>query len=103
MANTGMCYLNATGTEKDIDEGIHWMDKASEKGNGIASTELGDDYFLGNHVNKDISKAIFYYERGVKQRYKPAAEKLADIYENNGDSVRAEEYRNIAENMIEED
>ncbi|MCR4951291.1 MAG: sel1 repeat family protein [Solobacterium sp.] len=107
MGNLALCFLEGTGTEQNIEEGLAWMEQASAKGNGIASLKMGEYFESGTYVPSDEKKAAEYYERGMKQRYAPAIEKLAKLYEEGRgvaqDRTRAEELRKLASETPDED
>ncbi|BET21475.1 hypothetical protein RGT18_10630 [Solobacterium moorei] len=107
MANLSLCMLEGKGCEKDIPKGLLWMDKASVKGNGIASTLMGDYYQEGKYVVQDYLQAATYYERGMQQKYAPAIFKLAKMYEYGygitKDLHKSKELEQLAKDTPDED
>lgn len=107
MGNAAVCLLEGTGTAQDTEAGLAWMEKASSRGNGIASLKMGEFFESGTYVQKNEKKAAEYYSRGKEQKYAPAIEKLADLYEAGRgvekDPVKASELRKLAEETPDED
>lgn len=60
----GLCYLYGDGVEKNVEEGLRWLESAAEKGDGNANRELGVRYFEGIDVAQDYEKALYYFEKG---------------------------------------
>ena len=62
----GYCYMNGY-YNAGIDEkkGIEWYEKAAEQGDAYIAVTLGAMYQYGDHVDPDIEKAIYWYEKGL--------------------------------------
>ncbi len=107
MGNAAVCLLEGTGTVQDTEAGLAWMEKASSKGNGIASLKMGEFFENGTYVSKDEKKAAEYYLRGLNQKYAPAIEKMAALYEEGRgvekNPAKAAELRKLAEETPDED
>lgn len=54
-------YENGIGIEKDEDKAITLYKKSAEKGCSWAMCLLGDMYYEGNYVQKDVFQAVKYY------------------------------------------
>ena len=65
QVNIGLRYIYSKRYEHDIEEGIKWLKKASEKGCNFATAELGILYFSGKQVEKDYTKALYYWNQVV--------------------------------------
>eukprot|EP00358_Blepharisma_japonicum_P004749 CAMPEP_0202941016 /NCGR_PEP_ID=MMETSP1395-20130829/1121_1 /ASSEMBLY_ACC=CAM_ASM_000871 /TAXON_ID=5961 /ORGANISM="Blepharisma japonicum, Strain Stock R1072" /LENGTH=565 /DNA_ID=CAMNT_0049635847 /DNA_START=218 /DNA_END=1913 /DNA_ORIENTATION=+ len=53
------------GIERNIDQAIHYYEKAAEQNNVQALENLGMVYSQGNKVKKDTQKAIEYLEKAI--------------------------------------
>lgn len=94
------CYLLAklhfdgNGSVKaDKNKVVEYYDKASNGGYAPAKCELGNLYFTGKIVNKNISKAIEYYNDALLNGYltKEAADNLALCYQQGLGGVKKNE------------
>ena len=93
-------YLDANGVERNIEEGIAWLEKIADEDYPTA-TELGDVYANTPPrpgIKQDYSKAAFWYRKAAREtclknkilkKTKPgcgfgqeAKIKLADLYQN---------------------
>jgi TPR repeat protein len=74
----GSNLLNGYGITKDIDQGIRYLNLASDQGSGYASFLLAE-YYLGsaNSQLTDHPLALRYYRRGVDQGEHRAMQRLA--------------------------
>lgn len=61
-------------------QAIVWMTKAAEAGNAGAQYALGKLYRDGNHVKKDISKAVSMFTAAAEQKNEYAAYQLGKFY-----------------------
>ena len=57
-------YHGERGIKQDKDEGLKWFHRAMKEGSGRAAYILGVAYEHGDGVDKDIDKAIEYYQKG---------------------------------------
>ncbi len=73
-------YLNAKKAEKDRkeDDAYNWYLKAYEKGNILATVEIGYYYFR----KYDYSTAIEWFQKGIDKKYGRAYRALGLRYEN---------------------
>lgn len=75
-------YLDGVKVEKDINKGFSLLEEASEKGCGDASYNLAITYEFGEYgKDKNINKAIAYYEKGVSLDDSMCMNNLANILE----------------------
>lgn len=65
-----------------VEEGIALYKRATKKNDHVAYYALGDMYFKGKHVTKDIDKAVNYYDLSAKQGNAEACRVLGFLYEN---------------------
>ena len=56
-----LCYKDGDGVEKDWGQAFNWMKKCAESGNDNGIKYLGDFYFNGVGVERDIKKAYECY------------------------------------------
>lgn len=61
-------------------QAIAWMTKAAEAGNAGAQYALGKLYRDGNHVEKDIQKAVSMFTAAAEQKNEYAAYQLGRLY-----------------------
>ncbi len=52
--------------KKDMTQAFQWYQKAAEMGDGYAIYEMGQLYESGIVVEKDWTKAVFWYEKSIK-------------------------------------
>ena len=69
MYTLGYTYLNGANGRMPIDtmKGVKWLCEAAENGHGLAAEEIGDYYYNGQFVEKDLKKARHYYEIAAKE------------------------------------
>ena len=107
MANFASCLLEGKGTDVNINLGLEWLNKSSEKGNGVASTTLASYYTNGKYVEQDYKKAKELLERGMEQKYGPAGLELSRFYKEGlgveKDLEKAKELEELAPNIFIED
>lgn len=76
-----------SGSEECIEEGLMYLKKASDLGSAAALNKLGLYY-----LNKDINKAIKYFEESADKNYVYAYNNLGKIYEDKGEYDKAFSY-----------
>jgi uncharacterized protein len=75
----GQCYLYGIGTEVNEHEGIAWLNKALDKGLGIAGLCLGNYY--STQLLPNYHEALKYFQRSVDLGYERAVQNLANVRE----------------------
>ena len=65
MYDTGLNYERGYGVSQNIEKALYWLEKAAEEEYPTAFVELGDLYFVGEYVEKDLEKSFQYYNKGV--------------------------------------
>lgn len=60
---TGLCYRDATGVEKNLQEAAYWFESASEF-DALAACAAGLLYYSGNGVLQDYGKAFSLFSKG---------------------------------------
>lgn len=50
----GFCYMTGNGTERDVDEGIYWLEHSAEKGCGGTACMLGIAFRKDNEVERNM-------------------------------------------------
>lgn len=73
-------YANGTGTERDINLAVDWLNKAAEQGNIDAQYLLGTWYLDGNLIPKIDSIGIKWIMKAAKEGSIPANNRLAQEY-----------------------
>lgn len=63
-------------------ESIKWLKRLAHYGNAKEQCELGLEYYNGNIISEDISKAIYWFEKAAKQEDEIAMYYLGEIYFN---------------------
>lgn len=63
-------------------EAVEWLHKAAEEGHAKAQKMLGDCYYYGRGIDKNIMEAVVWYKKSADQRYVEAQNKLASCYYN---------------------
>ncbi len=63
-------------------EAIPLYTKAANHGNPTAQTLLGDAYFYGEGVKKDLTKAVHWYTKAAEQGHATAQNNLGYAYQN---------------------
>jgi uncharacterized protein len=76
MLIVGTMYEVGEGAEVNLAEGLKWITKAADKGNGRAQYSLGNMYEQGLGVDKDRSKAIELYKASAKNGDQSAKDRL---------------------------
>lgn len=64
LGHLGLCYLDGDGVERDVHKGLSLLERSARQGNSVARMLLGNMYFLGKDVPKDLEKAVRWYELG---------------------------------------
>ena len=80
--NVGACY--ATGDwdgPRDEKEAIKWYTRAAEAGHSLSQYDLGFMLILGEGVEKDIDKGLWWIEQAAMCGECCAERLLVDIYE----------------------
>ena len=79
MRELARLYLNGVGVERNLDEAIKWLKKATDKDDEDAAIALGRIY-SDYSESKDIEKAISYLSKAAEKNNINALKKLAEIY-----------------------
>ncbi len=72
-------YMKGQGTEKDPDRALALCEEATDK-SGYACRKLGDMYRDGDLMDKNIEKAIYYYEKGCGKGDRSCFGRMGDVY-----------------------
>lgn len=68
LVSLGRTYLRGElGIEKDYKKALIYLTDASNKGNALAHYYLGECYLYGTGTNKDINKALQFYQASSSQ------------------------------------
>jgi TPR repeat protein len=65
----GLCLFHGFGVEKNLEEAVKWLRKASEQNFAVAQFWLGGCYFDGKGVEKDEKEAIKWYQKSADNGY----------------------------------
>ena len=68
------------------EEALFWLNKAAAQGSAEAYYKIGNIYFDGEHIRKDVPKALTAYQKAAQLNFSNAQLKLAEIYAK-GDGV----------------
>jgi TPR repeat protein len=63
------CYNKGVGVKKDTNKAFEMFIKAADCGNVNACLELGEIYYCGQKVEKNIDKAAYYLKKAIKKIY----------------------------------
>jgi hypothetical protein len=78
----GVYYLNGVGVDKDIAQGVMWIEKAAANKDSQAAYVLAEMYEVGELVPNDPAKAINLYKTASQGTFSgPALIRLGEIYE----------------------
>ena len=96
MVRTHFCYRDGSGTEKDMDKAMQYLNDAVE-GKYANACFLKGLYFYGgdNGVEQDKSKAVQLWEIAANKDHSRAAEYLGECYRD-GDGVEVDVAKAIA-------
>jgi len=76
QCNTGCCYEEGIGTDKDLKLAFAWYSKAAEQDDPIAQYSLGCCYLNGDGCKVDEDKAFMYWKKSAKTGYAPSQKNL---------------------------
>ncbi len=84
----GLSYTKGDyGIQKDLSEANRWFESAmpalrtlADDGNPIAQNNLGDMYYDGHAVPKDVNEAVKWYRKAANQSYAEAQNKIGKMY-----------------------
>ena len=68
--------------ETDRDRRLVYLKKAAEQDHAEAQCQLGDCFYLGQGVEKDLAQAAHWYRKAAEQGHVGAQLSLADCYAN---------------------
>ena len=72
-------YLNNQGVAKDVQKAISNFMLASDQGYVNAQVELGNLYFNGEELPKDLDKALSFYKDACKNGHQDGCKMVAHI------------------------
>lgn len=75
----GIYSLSGTGVEKNVEEGIRYLELAANQGIGEAANCLAEIYLRGNEVPEDLGKAKFYNDKARKFGVPDASKRMVEI------------------------
>jgi TPR repeat protein len=75
----GKMYMKGEEFPLDYEKGIEWIKKAADAGNADAQNELGQIYLQDKYSN--YNEALLWFNKAAKQKYTPAINNLARMYE----------------------
>ncbi len=78
-SNSQLAFMaeNAKPSSPEMQKAIENLEKMADKGNAEAQAKLGLMYEFGlGGVNKDIKKAMLYFEKAAKQGHSKAIQRL---------------------------
>lgn len=96
MANHLRTGHKKAGVSKNVNKALHFYQTAASAGHAGAQYGFGLMYLNGEGVARDRSYGMRWLGTAAQKRYAPAAARLGDIYNDNGDKVRALVWYKIA-------
>ncbi len=90
----GTNKLFGTHTEQSTSEGLFWLRRAHNSGNGKASIVLGGAYLDGKHLKRDATKALEYIAVAAEAG-EPAAQYIYAIQLIDGDGVAEDQEEGV--------
>ena len=98
----GMMQSFGLGMIENQKLGVENFTKAAELGNGMAMHMLGVAYMMGEGVEKDLDKAIEWFEKAVAEGLQGSAFSISMIYSDYlKDNAKAEHWIGVANSMEE--
>lgn len=88
-------YLEQEDIE-NIPQALLWLEELALEGNLLASNIIAKEYKTGMHIERDLTKAIFYYKKSAEQNDSFAQYQLAKIYQMLGDRLSYMEYLTLS-------
>lgn len=93
VAQTTLGLLYIEGVDKVTEQGtartfrtnanntksVHWLKKAADAGFPMAQVELGEMYYAGNGVDRDLQRAKYWYTQASRAQYPRAKLDLAQV------------------------
>jgi TPR repeat protein len=98
----GLMYANGVGVAQDLEQAIHWVRQAAEKGFSPAQYLLGTRYATGVAVEKDAHQALDWLRRAADQQHPRALYKLGKMYAGGQPQVALSLWRTAAEKGLVE-
>ena len=68
----GSLYLDEITVKKNLEKADYYITLAANLNHSGAINSIGDGYYTGDIREKDIQKALVYYEKSAKLGYGPA-------------------------------
>jgi len=81
MHNLGRAYLNGDGVEKDYEQAVEWLARATSEGNPYSPYYLGRMFHEAWGVARSYSLAHSYFKLSADRGFAEAWFKLAEMYE----------------------
>src|ERR1043166_7610373 len=67
MSNLAGCYLNAEGTEENVEKALYWFQKAVENGDENAMCSLFTIYrYYNGTTEKNLEKAFYWCQKAAE-------------------------------------
>ena len=86
MYHLGRYYFDGEmGLRQDKAEGLKWYHRAIEAGSGKAALLLGGCYSNGDGVDKDIEKALEYFQKAADLGFSPAFALIGNLLMKKGE------------------
>ena len=75
----GIYSFNGTGVEKNVEEGMRYLELAASQNIGAAANFLAEIYLRGNEVPEDLEKAKFYNDKAREFGVLDASKRMVEI------------------------
>lgn len=86
------CYFENENSSENKNKVVYWMEKSAENNYPEAQFKLGQFYYTGTYVDKNIEKAIDYFELASNDFNENAMYMLGDVYDARNDKFGAFAY-----------
>lgn len=81
MFDTALNYERGHGVQQDINRALYWLTEAANEEYADAFLELGNIYYFGLYgIEKDLNKALEYYQQGAELGELRSKTAVADFY-----------------------
>lgn len=71
-------------TTEENEEAVGWFLMAAYQGDAAGAYNLGQMYLVGDGVEKNSEKALYWIKHAAEKNYLPAVEVLANVYQKGG-------------------
>ena len=92
----GAALMNGTITPRNQEQGFQYLLKAARNGDERAMNSVGHMYLMGRYVQKDMDKAILWFEKSANQNIRgEGAKYLVQVYTVRANNIEALKWSRI--------